>query len=187
MKQASLFCVSSAVLLYVLAGFTNASQSHHQAHVHGHGQLNVAIEDNTLEMELQLPAHDVLGFEKISSDKQRKQLKTALNLLSESSLWVFSEAAKCSLTHAQAFTSQGAYKSGHDHDHHHDHGDHHTSNHMDIFAHYSYQCQKPEALTRVKTTLFDLFAGTQTVVVQLLTVNGQQRATLTTQKTSLEL
>ena len=44
---------------------------------HGQGQLNVAVDNTVLQMELKLPAQDVLGFEKITTDAQRSSLKKA--------------------------------------------------------------------------------------------------------------
>ena len=44
----------------------------HQAHVHGEATLHVVVEGNTVEIELQSPAMNLLGFEHSPETQQQK-------------------------------------------------------------------------------------------------------------------
>ena len=168
----------------------------------GRGQLNVAIEDSHVHMELKLPAHDLLGFETINNKAQQKALDDALNQLKLSSLWEFPKQAQCQLTVAEA-SSHSHQDNGHgdhhnekDHDDHHDdrhsnktHDDHHDEHHhdehhdshqtdnygghMDISATYAFKCKNPKAINALSTNIFEQFERSESIKVQAITPNGQ--------------
>ena len=41
-------------------------------HQHGHGRLNIAIEGSRVSMELEVPAHDIVGFEHQPNTPEQK-------------------------------------------------------------------------------------------------------------------
>ena len=108
------------------------------AHEHGVGQLNIAIEGNELVMELTAPGADIVGFEHAAeSDADKQAVAAALELLEQPlSLLGLPEAAGCTVTHAHAALESDAHEEHDEHDeHHHDkkHEEHaeHDEHHED--------------------------------------------------------
>ena len=171
-----------------------AETRHHDAHIHGQGSLNIAIEDQTLYMEMDIPAHDILGYESVTTDSQKAELKQALNQLESASLWILPEAAACTLVNAKSHTDQPERKEHkehqhrentehqHEHKHHSHHHDEHDSNnsgHMNFTATYTYQCNNTQAISHLKTRLFDQFKHSEKLSLQALTAKGAQSGELT--------
>ena len=173
---------------------------HADAHVHGQGELNFATEGSELHMELMVPAHDILGFETITTHAQKKQLNDALATLESEAIWSLSDAAQCQLISAHASPTKEVHvkeehdhgddhkdhkhhsdhKNGHDHDHDHDcDHDHDHDGHMDISASYVFQCKQVNQLNQLSTTLFEAFPRSERIRVQGFTQSGQLSETMT--------
>lgn len=147
------------------------------AHEHGAAQLNVALEGQRLELALESPAMNLLGFEHAavsSSDKAavahaQQQLQTPL------ALFGIAPAAGCAITrhelHSPLFEAHT--------DKHADHGKEHEAEHSDIDANYVLTCSQPQALAAIDLSeLFKRFPATDKIQVQLIGPNGQQGAEL---------
>ncbi len=105
------------VAMSLLAYPTRAEDGHRELgpHVHGHGTLNIAIEDKRVSMELEVPGMDIVGFEHApSTDDQKAAVEKAKARL-EKPLGVFSLPAAAGCTVAEA---KVAVEAEHD-----DHGD----------------------------------------------------------------
>ncbi|MBO9480270.1 DUF2796 domain-containing protein [Salinisphaera sp. G21_0] len=192
--------VAAVACALISAGVSADGHRHAGAHVHGAGHLNFAIEGRQVHIELETPGFDILGFESIHSDAQRRQLKDALQELEKDDLWSFTPAASCRLKTASASANgehgedhhgdaDGHYDSHHDKhgyddhhadDHHHSHGHddhhgdgHHESAHMDIAATYVYECANITGLNSISTRLFQRFANSEQLKVQGFTDSGQ--------------
>jgi len=169
------------------AALANSGHSRHaDAHVHGVGQLNFAIEGNLVHLELAIPGFDILGFESINTDAQRQALTKATQSLKQADLWHFTPAAGCQLQSVSVETSEDdhhehehKHENDHDHDHDHDHDEAHKSAHMDFSATYAYQCAHPKQLKRISTRLFERFEHSAKLNVQGLTDAGQVAGTMT--------
>ncbi|MEL7939325.1 DUF2796 domain-containing protein [Pseudomonas delhiensis] len=175
-------------LLLALALIPFAAAQAHDEHEHGslgkheHGvaQLNVALDGGTLELEVDSPAMNFVGFEHPASSAAdqatvaaaRAQLGKPLELVQAPA------AAKCGVTEVELESPLFGNAKAEDHD---DDGDEHEGHqHSDINAHYKLACAAPEALTGLDfAPLFKRFPGTQKLVVQLIGPNGQQGAELT--------
>lgn len=155
-----------------------AAHRHHNAHVHGHGQLNIAIDNRVLHIELKMPAQDILGFENVTTNAQRVAVRKAIDDLKSKDLWILPEKSQCSLIQLSVKTSK-----------HHQHVDKgkHASDHMDIYASYTYKCHNPNALNTLGTTLFEYFLGSQKISVQSVTARGQRIGVLTPEKRGMEI
>ncbi|MGL4207100.1 MAG: ZrgA family zinc uptake protein, partial [Aeromonadaceae bacterium] len=71
MKALSLLLLGSSLLL---SHPLLAEEPHsHDAHEHGHGQLNLALDGQQFLIEFQAPAADLVGFEKTATTAQEKQ------------------------------------------------------------------------------------------------------------------
>lgn len=153
----------------------------HDAHVHGVGQLNIAVEKNHLHIELSSPAMNIVGFEHQPRDeKQQQAVKNAVaTLKAGEQLFVAPAAAACTLQEAEVET--GLMKEHNEHEHHdHDHGHQHDheeeETHADFVAHYAFECAKPGQLSEISVKLFEAFPATEELDVQLL--NGSKQSAM---------
>ena len=92
------------VAMSLLAYPTRGEEGHRELgpHVHGHGTLNIAIEDKRVSMELEVPGMDIVGFEHApSTDDQKAAVEKAKARL-EKPLGVFSLPAAAGCTVAEA-------------------------------------------------------------------------------------
>ena len=165
-------------------------------HEHGVGRLNAALDGNTLELELENPSMNLVGFEheaKVAVDQAtlaaaRADLEKPLNL------FALPAAAKCSVVkvtlHSPLFGDKPEADHEHEHEHEHEHDDHavgdkddheheHEHHHSEIHASYKLNCAAPAALTSVDLTpLFKRFPALHQVQAQLIGPNGQKGAEL---------
>jgi hypothetical protein len=58
----------------LLPASVRAEEAHREMgpHEHGHGTLNIAIEDKRVSMELEVPGMDIVGFEYAPSTNEQK-------------------------------------------------------------------------------------------------------------------
>lgn len=96
------------------------------AHEHGVGELNIAIDGTTVAMELHAPGADIVGFEyEAKSAEDRAAIDTGIAILSKPlDLFVVPAAAECNVVQALAkLESEDAHDDhGHDEHAHDDHG-----------------------------------------------------------------
>lgn len=161
----------------VAAATSTATETRHaDAHVHGTGSMNFAIDDQRVFLDLTAPGFDLLGFETISSDSQRQQLKQVRAQLRNSSLWSFPADAVCSLVEADSHVA-----GFHDEDNLDDNNDkeHENSKHFDFSATYVYQCQSIENLNSISTNYFKIFSRANKLTVQGITSKRQTGGIMT--------
>ncbi|WP_460418020.1 DUF2796 domain-containing protein [Pseudomonas sp. microsymbiont 2] len=144
------------------------------AHEHGVAKLNAVLDGNTLELELDSPAMNLVGFEHAASTDADKAKVAAARQQLEQPLKLFgvSPAAGCK-EEAQELESPlfgdtaHADEEGDEHDHDHQHAD--------VNAHYQLSCATPGKLTQIDLgPLFKTFPQTQKINVQLIGPNGQK-------------
>ena len=146
------------------------------AHEHGAAQLNVVLDGKVLELQLESPAMNLVGFEHAAkTDADKTKVAAARSQLEQPQALFGLAAGDCSVStqelQSPLFTEDG-------------HNDHHEyakdSEHSDIHAHYSLNCQKPEKLKQLDLgELFKRFPATEKIQVQLIGPNGQQGLELT--------
>ncbi|CAD5108908.1 DUF2796 domain-containing protein [Zestomonas carbonaria] len=153
---------------------------HHDAHgsldkhEHGVAALNVALDGQTLELGLESPAMNIVGFEHAAnSDAARAKVAAARAQLEQPlALFALPPEAGCTVA-GQELESPLFGNDGHDHDH-----DEHE--HSDIDAEYRLTCAQPEQLKTLDlSAFFKQFPGTLKLNVQLIGPNGQKGAELT--------
>lgn len=103
------------------------------AHEHGVGTLNIAIDGTTVAMEFEAPGADIVGFEYAAeSDADLAAIDTAVATLGAPlDLFVMSDAANCSLVKAQAALEGDDGHDDHTDEEHDDHGDEDHDSHTD--------------------------------------------------------
>ncbi|MFJ3484519.1 DUF2796 domain-containing protein [Pseudomonas sp. NPDC090202] len=141
------------------------------AHVHGVARLDLALDGRTLELELDTPAMNIVGFEHAATtDADKMTLALAKEtLLKPHGLFNIPEAAQCSVVKARVESPLYGDK---DED-----GDAHEHEHSEIHGHYQFTCGVPAVLNKLDLTqLFKSFPATQTIQVQLVTPKRQMGA-----------
>ena len=172
--------VAVGMCLAVATQTVNAHEHReHGAHVHGIGQLNVVLDGSTLEIELDSPAMNLVGFEHAPRSKaEHEQRDIAIARLREAGLlFVLPAPAACRLESVEV-AEEGAGHEG-EAEHHHEHGDGAEQHHSDINAHYRFHCAEPARLDGIDVRLFELFPATHELEVQYIAPNGQGAAELT--------
>src|SRR5271166_4176907 len=98
--------------------FSAAAEEHRQlgAHVHGHGRLNIAIEDKTVSIELEAPGADIVGFEHEATTRAQGTAieKAKATLAAGLSLFTPAAAAGCTQN-----ASKVSIEAEHEHEHEH--------------------------------------------------------------------
>jgi hypothetical protein len=181
----ALLALPFALLPLHAAQATNHEHSHahaHEehasldAHEHGVASLNVALDGQTLEIQLQSPAMNLVGFEhEAKSDADKAKVAAARQHLEQpQALFALPIEAKCALQDSEL---DSPLFGGHAHDEH-EHADEHG--HSDIDASYRFACANAEALQTLELgSFFGTFPGTEKLEVQLIGPSGQQGAELT--------
>ncbi len=140
------------------------------AHEHGVGALNIAIEGTTVAMEFHAPGADIVGFEYAAeSDADLAAIEAAVaTLAAPLDLFALPDAAACTVT-----TAQAELESEEDHDE--DDAEHaEEAGHTEFHAAYMLTCDNPEALTTISFPYFESFPNAQEVEVQIITASGAQ-------------
>ncbi|WP_044872649.1 DUF2796 domain-containing protein [Pseudomonas sp. LFM046] len=151
------------------------------AHEHGVAQLNVALDGKTLELELESPAMNLVGFEHVATSDADKAKVVATRTALDTPLELFAIPTEAGCT----VTSRELESPLFDNAHHDDEASK-GHDHSDIHAHYTLVCATPEALQALDITpLLKRFPATQKIQVQLIGPNGQQGAELSATNASL--
>ena len=165
-------------------------------HQHGVGRLNVAVQGDQVEIELETPGADIVGFEhEPRTAAQKKAVQDAATALRDgAALFVFPAAAGCALKEAEVESGllgddhkehgdKHAHKEhGHKHaEKHHDekhHGDKHDEEtHAEFHAHYHFTCKNP--VTHADLRYFETFPRAEALTARTLTASGQRKQKLT--------
>ena len=152
------------------------------AHEHGVGRLNAVLDGQTLELELDSPAMNLVGFEHLATTAADKAKVAAVRKQLENPLALFNlpKGAGCVVSTQELNSPLFGDKPevDHDDDDDHDHdakaGEHHHD-HSEIHAHYQFTCATPTALSNLDLSqVFKTFPATQKIQVQLIGPSGQQ-------------
>ena len=154
------------------------------AHEHGVARLNLVLDGTALDIELESPAMNLLGFEQEAKSAEDKAKVAAVRseLAQPQALFGIPAAAACELTSQELESSLFEEEDEHGHEaHDEEHGEH-----SEIHAHYQLQCDKPDTLKALNLGgLFGTFPATEKIQVQLIGPNGQQGLEVTPAKPGL--
>jgi hypothetical protein len=159
---------SFAAILMLAMPLAHAQQQH--AHVHGTGQLSVAVDGNMLQLDIDSPLDNVLGFEHPPrNEKEKRALQAMLDKVHHAdTLFTPTAAARCVPQPTQMSTPfsgvQEKTAKGEEH--------------ADLEATFSFRCEVPSALKDIDVKMFAAFPNLHTLNVQLVTPKGQSGATL---------
>ena len=119
-------CCLTTVGAMLIGSQAYAAERELDAHQHGHGNLNIAIEGSTLYIALETPGADIIGFEHPArSDDDKAAIEDAKGRLSDP-IGLFGIPAEASCTLVEVSVEPVGYGLGMDDDHHdeHDHDEH---------------------------------------------------------------
>jgi hypothetical protein len=191
------------ILSAFMVGAVWASDEHreHGAHVHGHANINLALSGRDLELDLDSPAMNLLGFEhEAESVADQEKLKQTVAFLENADNWLkLGQRADCSVTkvavesslledeHRNESHEMEQYK-GESHEEAHEEHEHEGHIHADFEVAVQVRCDKPEQLDTVDLSgLFQQFPGFEDVDVQWLTDSTQSAAELNAQQPVISL
>ena len=168
------FARTTPALLALMVGFSNFSTvDAADPHQHGVGQLNVAIQGDHVEIELETPGADIVGFEHPPrTDEQKKAVQDAARTLRNgSAIFVFPAAARCKLEKTKV-------ESGLLEDNHETHGEKHKGEiHAEFHALYHFSCKNPASYTDLQ--YFEAFPHAKALLARTITAKGQRKQRLT--------
>ena len=146
------------------------------AHEHGVGQLNIAIEGTNVAMEFEAPGADIVGFEyEATSVDDRARIDQAVaRLASPLDLFALPVAAQCVAMEANVALKGDDHEKHEDHEdeqHQDDHAEAEVS-HTEFRADYVLTCATPDAITAIEFAYFDQFPNAQELDVQVITDQG---------------
>ncbi len=152
------------------------------AHDHGAGSLNIAIEGTSVYIEFEAPWDNLVGFEHAPANDEQTQLVDAAlaALQSPNDLFNF-VGADCSIDTVNIDNSME-----HD-DHGHGHSDHDDDTHSAIFAEYIFSCADTASLDAVEVAIFDVWERFEELDVQVIGPKGATSMELTADNSSLSL
>ncbi len=166
---------------------TAAAQS---AHVHGEGQVNIAIDGHRIFMALEFPGADIVGFEhEVRSSAEKAAVVRAIAQLGDPmQLLRFDADASCEVRAANA-KAEGEHEEheGEEHAGHDEHDEHETEEHAGhdqhedeeahgtFIAEYEFECANIGALSFIEFIYFSLFNNAHSLDIVLIDGNGQRR------------
>ncbi len=165
------------------------------SHVHGSSTLLIAKEGKQVQLQLESPAANLLGFEhRASTSKEKEHLDHVKALLNSPELLFSIPAKKANSCKIQSIDLdltpfEAAEIDSHKHEHDHDkHEDHHESSdaHQDITASYEYLCENANDVQSIKMHLMKQFPAIEKLQVMWVSEQGQGSKTLTPGQTELQ-
>ena len=128
-----------------------------ESHEHGVSTLKIAFENQSLEMELESPANDIVGFEHAPENKSQKSaIEKALSLLkSKPGIFRTPPTANCKINNVS-----GEFEVEKDH--------------AGFHVIWKIKCLNPEKLKYLETTFFQNFSKAQEIEVEIISASGQK-------------
>ena len=145
------------IVVASLAGPALAQETRElESHEHGHVTLQIAVEGSSVEMALEAPGKNIVGFEHAAeTDEQRAMVSEAEGQLSDPlALFELPQAAGCETTASEVEL-------------------HIEGTHSAFEAKYALECADPSALTSIGTTLFEIYPTIEEIEVEYATPAGQ--------------
>lgn len=158
------------------------------AHVHGRAELDVAVDAQTVTVQLESPLDSLLGFERAPrTDAERKRVADAVKRLQAADkLFRIDPAAQCTLKSVELASEvlglgkDAAAKPDDKHDHKKgDEKDHDDDEHADIDVTAVFGCANAAKARFIDVGLFEAFPRYKAIDAQVAAPGGQSKRTLT--------
>ena len=159
-----------AIVLTASSTMAAASETRHaDAHEHGHGQLTIAIEGSMIEMEIEIPGADIVGFEHPPETAEQHEIFDAgkAKLSKGDALFQVIGEAGCTLEEARFLEGED-----HDHDKKTEDADH-DGEHMEFHVNYRFTCTDTTKISGFAFPFFKQFPNSEELDVQIVSPKGQ--------------
>ena len=191
-----------AIAVFMLSLNLNAeipvhSERVYQQGVHQHGLavITLALEGDQIDVELESPAANILGFEHVASTPEHIGVVAKARSTLELSNKLFSFiGARCELNALRIDLSPvldnedlESEEHGHEHHGHSSHGDLEHKTHSEISANYQFYCERSFTLTAISLGFLDHFPGIEELKVVWVTDSNQGSAELTVESNTVYL
>ena len=130
------------------------------SHEHGVSILKIAVEGQNVQMELESPANDIIGFEHApKNNKQKVAIENALSELQDAAGIFFpSSEANCKIDENSA---EFEIEEGH------------SETHSGFHVIWKMTCSDPKRLPNLETPFFELFPKAKEIEVEIISESGQ--------------
>ncbi|NOT72606.1 MAG: DUF2796 domain-containing protein [Hyphomicrobium sp.] len=188
-----MFKLNSVLMLGMLAAMNPVQAEEHRelgAHEHGHGTLNIAIEGNAINMELDIPGADIVGFEHDAETAEQKAMldRAKAALARPLELFVLPTTAACSVSEVKVDVrgehdehDAAAKQSGKTENHAAE------AHHNEFHATYALACKAPAEVTSIGFDFFKQFKNAQELDVNVVTGKAQSKFEVTRDKPVISL
>lgn len=146
-------------------------------HQHGHGTLNLAVENQIVQMALEVPGADIVGFEHdAETAEDQAKVKAAKEKLAQPlALFVFPGDAGCEVTSAKVAVARESEADHDTHEHEDDaEANRHEAEHSAFHAEYLLTCSNTAAITTIFFPYFEAFPNLEELAVTLITEKSQK-------------
>ncbi len=159
------------------------------AHEHGHGALNIAVSGNTVSIELEVPADDIVGFEnEAKSQVEKDAVAAATKLLSDPlAMFTVASAAGCVTKAAKVEVKAEEHEEAAKKEEAKGGDEKAEAGHSEFHANYTVECASPANLTAMNFPYFKAFEKAQSLVVTIVTDKGQSKFDVTRDKPDLDM
>ena len=190
----TLFC-SMMLMTSIPAAVAQTEIRRAGAHVHSVAAAQLALEDGRVDLMLQIPGANLVGFEHPPRvEEQSELLASARARLAAGDWLVFSDGAGCATD--ISVDMPGFAASGHEHDHSHDHEDdqhghvhqdheHDGHDHAEFHLTVTADCERTPDWLEVR--LFDGWPDNRSIQLDAISATQQWRAELTAEQTRVAL
>lgn len=168
-----------------------AEKRHHDAHVHGVAEINIAVEGAKATVEFRAPAESLMGFEheaKSESDKKKRDAALEQLRTKKDQMVVFDPKLGCKSSDIETaiveekedHTKAQLGKDGHK-------DQKKSGEHREVRGTFLVACDKPLAGSRVRFGVSKIFREIQEINVQVVGDSGQSGATIKKDKGDVKL
>lgn len=150
-----------------------ALAGHPGAHVHGAASLQVAVDGNTLSLQLETPLANLVGFEHAPRTAQQKQALRAMadRLRQAGEMFTPTPAARCTTVSVELESPLLQSSSPAEGD-----------GHADLDGSFVFRCENAAALRDIEVGLFASFPKLRRIDVQVAGPRGQSATRLSPQQ-----
>ncbi|MFL2890521.1 MAG: DUF2796 domain-containing protein, partial [Candidatus Pelagibacterales bacterium] len=119
-------------------------------HEHGVGELNIAIQSNTMVLEFMIPGADIVGFEyEAKSEQDKATVNAALTKFDDyNNIFIIPTNSKCLLVSSKININQED-----------DHDEHQEEAHNEFYAKYTFECGDIKSLDLLEFPYFETFSN----------------------------
>jgi len=189
-------CTFASAVMLAVVSTASASDTTRQldSHEHGHATLNVAVDGNSLAIEFESPAANIVGFEhKPENHEQEEAIEKAEAMLSQAgTMFGLPGAAGCTLAKVEVEAPHDDHHDDHKdekHDDHKDekHDDHEGEVHSEFHASWLFDCKSIDKLDSLEVKIFEQFPGTEEIDASVIGRSGQSAVELSASNTRVPL